>query len=58
MEQVRSQENHWVIIKNSSQKGKIIESTELWGTSVLTVWIPNSVLVRYIKLNEEEIDRK
>ncbi len=35
-------ENNWVIIKNSSQKGKVIETTELWGSTILTVWLPLS----------------
>ena len=54
MDKMSSQKHHWVIIKGSSQKGKIIESTELWGTSVLTVWIPNSDAI--LRLRPEEVE--
>ena len=49
-----SQEHHWVIIKNTSRKGKIIETTELWGTTILTVWIPNSDAI--LRLRPEEVE--
>ena len=47
-------EHHWVIIKNTSRKGKIIETTELWGTTILTVWIPNSDAI--LRLRPEEVE--
>ena len=47
-------EHYWVSIKNTSQKGKIIEFTELWGTTVLTVWIPNSDAI--LRLRPEEVE--
>jgi ERCC4-related helicase len=47
-------ENRWVIIKNSSQKGKVIETTELWGSTILTVWVPVSDAI--VRLSPEEVE--
>jgi ERCC4-related helicase len=54
MDNVISQENHWVIIKNSSQKGKVIETYELWGTTILTVWVPASDAI--VRLSPAEVE--
>jgi hypothetical protein len=47
-------ENHWVIIKNSLQKGKVIETTELWGTTILTVWLPATDTI--VRLSPAEVE--
>ena len=47
-------DNNWVIIKNSSQKGKVIETTELWGTTILTVWVPVSDAI--VRLSPAEVE--
>ena len=47
-------ENNWVIIKNSSQKGKVIEITELWSTTILTVWVPASDAI--VRLSPAEVE--
>lgn len=47
-------DNNWVIIKNSSQKGKVIETTELWGMPILTVWVPVSDAI--VRLSPAEVE--
>lgn len=53
MDHASSQETPWVIIKKSSQKGKIIESTDLWDTRILTIWLPDTDQI--LRLSPEEV---
>lgn len=47
-------ETPWVIIKNTSQKGKVIDVADLWGTRILTVWIPDTDEI--LRLSPEEVE--
>lgn len=51
---MNSQENPWVIIKNTTQKGKVIDTAELWGIRILTIWIPDTDEI--LRLSPEEVE--
>jgi hypothetical protein len=37
-------EGDWVRIAETSQKGKVIDVADLWGESIVTVWLPLHVM--------------